>query len=111
MKLVKKGQGEHHDAKGHFDQWGIRMLDSAKDTQRLTITISHFLPQGGAEMSSSATERVYFIISGSLLVKGKAEEHLLEPGDLLYIAPGEEREIQTYGTEPASILVIVNKLD
>jgi NAD(P)-dependent dehydrogenase (short-subunit alcohol dehydrogenase family) len=34
-----------------------------------------------------------------------------EPADVLYIPPGEERSIEAVGTEPASMLVIIVKLD
>jgi len=111
MKLIKRGEGEPYEAKRHFGCWAMRKLVPEKDSQRLNVALSHFLPQGGAEMSSSPLERAYFVIAGSLLVKGKAEEYLLGPGDLLYIAAGEEREIQACGTEPATILVIMTKVD
>ena len=111
MKLIKKDDGEIYEAKRHFGYWAMRKVVPERDSKRLNIGLSHFLPQGGAEMSSSPLERVYYCIAGSLLVKGKAEEHLLEPGDLLYIAAGEEREFQAQGTEPATILVIMTQVD
>ena len=108
MKVVKKGEGQPADAKGHFGCWTAHKLTADKDTQYgLAVTLSHFLPGGGAEMSSSPRERAYFVLSGSMVVKGKAEEYTVEPGDLIYIAAGEEREIKITGTEPATILVIV----
>jgi quercetin dioxygenase-like cupin family protein len=46
------------------------------------------------------------------MVRGKnKDEYLLEPGDTLYIPPGEERSIEVVGTEPATMLVIIVKLD
>jgi mannose-6-phosphate isomerase-like protein (cupin superfamily) len=60
---------------------------------------------------ASPSERTYFILSGSMRVKGKSEEYLLEPGDMLYIGPGEEREIQVPGTEPCTVLLSIAKLD
>jgi quercetin dioxygenase-like cupin family protein len=112
VKLVKKGQGKSEVAKRHFGQWGITKMSLEEGSQRLTVGVSHFLPQGGAEMYASPTERVYFGISGSLLVRGKkGDEYLVEPGDVLYIPPGEERSIEAVGTEPATILVVIVKLD
>lgn len=111
MKLVKKESGESYKAKRHFNCWSMHKLNPGEDSQRLNIGLSHFLPNGGAEMSASAMERAYFLISGSMLVKGKMEEHTLKPGDLLYIAAGEEREIQVVGAEPATILVIMTNVD
>ena len=112
MKLIKKGEGEHHEVKRHFDQWGLNKVSAKDGAQRLNVGLSHFLPQGGAEMYASPTERIYFGISGSLMVKGtQGDEYLVEPGDVLYIPPDEERSIEAVGTEPASMLVIIVNLD
>ena len=111
MKVVKKEDGSPYEAKGHSGCWAVRKMDAVKDSRRLSISLSHFLPQGGAEMSSSPKERAYFIISGSMLVKGKGEECRLHQGDLVYIAPGEEREVQVIGTEPVTSLVIIVDTD
>lgn len=110
MKLVKKSQGTQYEAKGHFGNWSVHKLEAGKDTQcGLGISLSHFLPDGGAEMSSAPINRVYFVLAGSIMVKGKAEEHLLESGDLIYIAAGEERDMHVMGTEPATVLVLIIK--
>jgi mannose-6-phosphate isomerase-like protein (cupin superfamily) len=111
MKMIKKEGGSPYEAKGHSGCWAVRKMDAAKDSRRLSISLSHFLPQGGAEMSSSPKERAYFILSGSMLVKGKTEEYRLSQGDLIYIAPGEEREVQVIGTEPVTSLVIIVDVD
>lgn len=107
MKLVKNGEGQPYEAKGHFSVWSSRKLEAGKDSKKLSISLSHFLPQGGTEMSSSNQERVYFVISGRMSIKGEkqGEQFVLEPGDTLYIAAGEKREVRVVGTEPATILV------
>ena len=106
MKSVKATEGTPYDAPKHYTMWGIIKI-LHEQTRRTGASLSHFLPNGSAEMSSSDKERVYYVIRGSITVKGKTEEHMLEPGDLIYIAPGEEREIVTNGTEPATVLVII----
>jgi quercetin dioxygenase-like cupin family protein len=112
MKLIKKGKGRAEVAKRHFGQWGINKVGPEEGSQRLSIGISHFLPQGGAEMYASPAERIYFGIAGSLIVRGKnGDEYVVEPGDVLYISPGEERSIEAVGTEPATMLVVIVKLD
>lgn len=112
MKLIKKGEGEREVAKRHFGQWGIKQLSPKEGSHRLSVTVSHFLPQGGAEMYASPVERVYFGISGSIMVRGKkGDEYLVQPGDMLYIPPGEERSIEAVGAEPASMLVVIVNLD
>jgi quercetin dioxygenase-like cupin family protein len=111
MKLIKKNQGEAKQAKQHFNQAGITKVSEADGSKRLHVSISHFLPGGGAEMYASPTERAYYGISGMLKVKGKkGDEYLVGPGDVLFLPPGEERSIETVGTEPATMLVIIVKL-
>jgi quercetin dioxygenase-like cupin family protein len=113
MKLIKEDQGQPpKQAKQHFGQIGVTKVSQEDGSQRLHVSVSHFLPGGGAEMYASPTERVYYGIAGTLVVKGKnKDEYLIGPGDTLYIPPGEERSIGVVGTEPATMLVIIVKLD
>lgn len=113
MKLIKSEEGQPYEAKGHFGVWSSRKLEAGKDSTKLSISLSHFLPQGGTEMSSSDKERVYFVISGRMSIKGEnqGEQFTLESGDTLYIAAGEKREVQVLGTEPATILVAIVNVD
>ena len=112
MKKITLDKVKPYEAAKHFNMTALR-LSGKEETgaEKFWIGLSHFLPHGGAEMSASTLERAYFLINGSMLVKGKTEEHILEPGDLLCIAAGEEREVQVIGTEPATILVIMTKVD
>jgi quercetin dioxygenase-like cupin family protein len=107
MKLIKHGQGVQYEAPGHFNCYAMNKLGVGQDTKRLAIGMSHFLPGGGAQMSSSAKERAYYVLSGTLKITGKNEEYEINPGDLIYIGAGEERAFQAMGTEPATILVII----
>jgi len=110
MKVVRMGDGIPYDAPKHFNYWSMNKI-FGDDAQRLTIGVSHFLPGGGAEMSSSAMERVYYVIRGSILVKGKNEEHILGADDMIYFGPGEERGFEVQGTTPATIIVIIARID
>jgi quercetin dioxygenase-like cupin family protein len=111
MKLVKVGEGTPYSAPHHFNYWAINKIIPNDVSKRIQIGVSHFLPQGGAEMSSSQLERVYFCIDGKVTVKGKAEEYQLEAGDMIYIGPNEERSFQVSNTKPATILVIMSKVE
>jgi quercetin dioxygenase-like cupin family protein len=111
VKLIKDGEGIKYDAKKHFGCYSMFKTEAGKETKKTTMVVSHFLPDGGAEMASSPKERVYMLLSGSLKVTGKNEIHELEPGDMIYIAPGEERAVSVIGTEPATILVVITDVD
>ncbi len=112
MKLIKKGQGQPFDAKGHSNQWTMTILEAGKDTERLSVRLSHYLPEGSVEMSASPREIAYFCLAGKLLVTGKkGEEYTLEPGDVFYIPAGEERAVTNPGTEVSTIVVFAINLD
>jgi quercetin dioxygenase-like cupin family protein len=111
MKLVKVGEGTPYEAPHHFRFWGIKKINPETDSKNVTIGVSHFLPGGGAEMSSSPQERAYFCIRGNVTVKGKSGEYQLEEGDVIYIAPNEERSFQVTNTQTATLLVIMSKMN
>lgn len=111
MKLVKKGEGTKYEADKHFGVWGIQKLLAGQDTQRITVNLSVFLPEGGAAMSSSLTEKFYYVLGGTLAITGKSEEYVLQKDDAIYIAPGEEREMRVLGSEPCTVLVVIAKVN
>lgn len=111
MKVIKKGEGSPYEAPKHFKYWSMNKITPDTASKQLTIGVSHFLPGGGAEMSASQLERVYYCLTGSIIVKGKTEEYRLNQDDLIYIAPGEERSFQNPSTTPATILVIMTKIN
>ncbi len=106
MKTIKASEGTPYDAPKHFNMVSVKKVTS-EFSRRTSVSLSTFQSNGGTAMAASDAERVYYVISGSIRVRGKAEEHVLSPGDILYIAPGEEREIAVNGGQPANILVIV----
>jgi quercetin dioxygenase-like cupin family protein len=109
MKLVKKAEGTPYEAPKHFNVWSTRKLGD-KDTQRTMVSLSHFLPNGGVEMSGSPTEKMYYVIKGSMEVKTKTDHAVISAGDIVYFAPDEEREIRVVGDEVCTILVCIIKV-
>jgi len=109
MKLIKSTEGTPYEAPKHFNVWSTRKLGDDV-TQRLSVSLSHFLPGGGVEMSGSPPEKMYYILSGSMVVKTKTGEVTLEQGDMAYFAPNEEREISVPGNEVCTILVCIVKV-
>jgi quercetin dioxygenase-like cupin family protein len=97
MKLVKYGEGAEYQAPGHTGCRVMNKLVAGKDNKRLTIGMSHFLPGGGAEMSSAPLDRVYYVISGSIKLTGKTENYVLTAGDMILIGAGEERTFEAVG--------------
>ncbi len=106
MKVVRAGEGKPYEAAGHYNCWGAQYASPAMGSKSLIVNYSTFLPNGGADMGAGP-ERVYYVLSGSITVKGKAEEHVLNPGDVIHIATGEERAITVNGQKPAELLVVI----
>ena len=55
-------------------------------------------------MSSSDKERVYYVVKGSITVNGKEESHVLNAGDLLYIAPANKETWSSMKENPRKFL-------
>ncbi len=106
MISVKDAEGTPYDAAKHFEVYGLQKFTEA-DTKRTTVCYSYFQPNGGAEMTSSPKERVYYIVQGSVTVNGPDEKHVLNEGDCIYIAPGEERDMVINNGKPAEVLVFI----
>ena len=106
MISVKDAQGTPYDAAKHSGVFGLKKI-TEEQSQRITVCYSYFHPNGGAEMSASDKERVYHVVSGSITVNGRHESHILNAGDLIYIAPGEERDMEINDGKPAEVLVFI----
>ena len=109
MKVVKKTEGEVYQAVDHFNMWGALKVKEG-ESEKMTVSLSHFLPDGGANMKPSTRERVYYVITGSITVTSETEEHILNEGDIIYIPPNEPRAISVNNNEPASMLVVVIRI-
>ncbi len=107
MITSKDAKGTPYDAAKHYGVYGVQKL-TEEQSKRITVCYSYFQPDGGAEMSPSPKERVYYVTKGSITVSGKdAETHVLNTGDMIYIAPGEERDMTINDGKPAEVLVFI----
>ncbi len=105
MKVVKNAQGTPYEAPKHFGVYGIQKF--VEESKRVKVFYSYFQPNGGADMSGSPTEKIYYLVSGSITVKGASEEHVMNQGDIIFIDAGEEREITINDGKPAELLVFI----
>lgn len=108
MIVVKAEQGTIYEAPNHFNMRGLRKFGPPEGARNLTLSISEFLPDGGAVMSSSDKERIYYVLRGSITVGDEqGNEHVLTENDTIYISPGEKRKMAVNGIVAARVLVIV----
>jgi quercetin dioxygenase-like cupin family protein len=107
MITVKNTEGIPYDGPGHFNVYGIKKI-TGEQAKHFMVNYSYFLPNGGCVMGASPKERIYYVISGNMTCNGaNGEKHELGPGDLLYIAPGEQRDMVMTGGKPVEVLVIM----
>ena len=105
MKTVRDAAGTPYEAPKHFGVYGLQKF--VKESDRVKVFYSYFQPNGGAEMAASPTEKVYFIVKGSITVKGKDGSHVLNRGDLIFIGADEAREMIINNGKPAEVLVFI----
>jgi quercetin dioxygenase-like cupin family protein len=108
MKKVELKNVKEYEAPGHFKMVAMRLHGKEETgTKNMWMGLSHFLPGGGAQMGASNTEKIYFVLSGTVtVVSSDKKETTLQPTDSLYIPAGEERSIINKENTPASMLVI-----
>ena len=112
MKVVRKSEGTVYEAPFHFNVWSTRKLAAGegKDSARVSVSLSHFLPNGRVDMSGTPApmEKVYLVLSGQLYVKSEnGSEATLQPGDIVYFTGTEKREAKVVGTDPLTIFVCI----
>ena len=105
MKTVKDAMGTPYEAPKHSNVYGLQKF--VEESERVKVFYSYFQPNGGAEMSASPSEKIYYIVKGSITVNGKDESHVLNQGDLIFIGANEEREMIINNGKPAEVLVFI----
>ena len=109
MHLIKAGEGTVYQAPNHFNFWGIRKFGPPDGSAGLNVSISEFLPNGGGEMTASDKERIYCVMRGTMTVKSESgTAYDMVEGDMIYIPPGEKREMIVTGSVACRVLVIVS---
>lgn len=108
MRVTRASEAQSYDAKGHFDVSGLRLQgDGGTGAEQLSISLSQFLPGGGAERSASATDKYYVVLEGEIIVTTDDGDHTLGPLDSCYIAAGEPRSIINRRNVVTKMLVVV----
>jgi len=109
VKKVELKDVKPYQVAKHFDMTALRLHGKDETgSSKFWMGLSHFLPGGGAELDSSPTDKIYFVLEGEVTVRSKEETHVLKAWDSIFIGPNEEREIINDTNKPASMLVVIN---
>jgi uncharacterized cupin superfamily protein len=108
MHVTRFEDARRYDTPGHFEMAGLRLQGGeASATGGVSVSLSYFLPGGGAERAGSNTEKIYVVLDGEVTVTTDDGEATLEALDSCRLAPGEARAIANRGNVVATMLVVV----
>ena len=108
MQITRFSDSRQYEAKAHFAMAGLQLQGgAASKTSGVIVSLSYFLPGGGAERSASPTEKFYIVLEGAVTIVVDDGEHVLGPLDSCHLAPGEARAIINKGNTVAHMMVVV----
>ena len=109
MKKVTLPEAKPYAPPKHFNMTALKLHGKEETgTQQFWMGLSHFLPDGGAEMDATPAEKLYFVLDGEVTVSTPGNEtYVMKAWDSLYVGPNEARAIVNNTNKPASMLVII----
>ncbi len=111
MQITRYADAKPYPTNRHYNMVALQLQgNAASTTEAFTCGLSLFLPGGGAEMSTSAAEKIYVVVEGQIVVRTEAGEFALGPLDSCHLAPNEARAIENRGNTVASVLVILSRV-
>jgi glyoxylate utilization-related uncharacterized protein len=109
MQITRFADARRYDAPKHFDMRSLRLQGFDMSASKFAwVGVSHFLPQGGAEMDAGALEKIYVVLEGEITVKlADGTSHVLGALDSCHIPGGEGRSIRNDANSVATMLVVM----
>jgi uncharacterized cupin superfamily protein len=102
MHIVRFAAAPEYTAPGHHDMTMVRLQGrEAGPSSELWIGFSVIAPGGETSLSSSAQEKMYVVLDGTLHLSNGASEIALGQWDSCRIAAGEDRRT----TSPVTVLL------
>jgi glyoxylate utilization-related uncharacterized protein len=109
MQITRFAEARRYDAPKHFDMRSLRLQGLEVSASRFAwVGVSHFLPQGGAEMDAGALEKIYVVLAGEVTIDlCDGTKHVLRTLDSCHIPGGEGRAIRNDSNAVATMLVVM----
>jgi quercetin dioxygenase-like cupin family protein len=109
MQITRFAEARRYDAPKHFDMRSLRLQGFDVSASKFAwVGLSHFLPQGGAQMDAGPLEKIYVVMSGEITIElADGGTHVLRALDSCHIPGGEARAIRNDGNEVATMLVVM----
>ncbi|MES2510198.1 MAG: cupin domain-containing protein [Pseudomonadota bacterium] len=108
MQISHLAQAPQFQSPNHWDMRSFRLQEGGAlhGPERFNISLSYFLPGGGAGLDASTTEKVYIVLDGQMEISSGGEVKLLNAMDSCVIRPNIERSVSNPGVVVARMLVI-----
>lgn len=108
MHIVRFAEAPQYTAPGHYDMEMVRLQGrEAGPSSNLWIGVSVVAPGGGTTLSSSAQEKMYVVLDGTLHVANGESELSLGKWDSCRIAAGEDRRLTNKTNSPVTVLLVM----
>ena len=108
MHVVRFAEAPDYTAPGHHDMAMMRLQGrEAGPSSDLWVGVSVIAPGGGTTLSSSAQEKMYVILDGTLHISNGESEEALEKWDSCRIAAGEDRRLTNRTSSPVTVLLVM----
>ena len=106
MHVVRFARAPEYTAPGHHEMAMVRLQGrEAGPSSELWIGVSVIASGGGTTLSSSAQEKMYVALDGTLHVSNGEREVALGRWDSCRISPGEDRRLTNRTTPPVTVLL------
>lgn len=109
MQVTRFAAAPRYDAPKHFDMRSLRLQGFDVSSSKFAwVGLSHFLPEGGADMDVGALEKIYIVLCGEVTIDlADGTSQVLGPLDSCLIPAGEGRAIRNAGNGVATMLVVM----
>jgi len=108
MKVNRFIEAKPYAAPNHYEMCSLRLQGFETGGPKSFWTgLSTFLPGGGAGPDSSPLEKVYIVLTGSLMVTVDGKGVVLGPMDSCCIPGGEVREVMNVSNHVATMIVVM----
>jgi hypothetical protein len=106
MHVVRFAEAPQYNAPGHHDMAMVRLQGKeAGPSSELWLGVSVIAPGGGTTLSSSAQEKMYVVLDGTLHVSNGDSEVALGRWDSCRISAGEDRRLTNRTTSAVTVLL------
>jgi quercetin dioxygenase-like cupin family protein len=106
MHVTRGNEAKDYEAPGHHGVQTIRLQGAeASPVEAFSLGISHFEPGGGADMSATPMEKVYYVIEGEITIELENGSEVLKAGDSCYLPPNEARAVKNNFDGKTTMLV------